>query len=247
MLVQEQVKAPNQQEGAMNKATKLLAITEILDDEFDDDEEDDDEFDDDEEEIQSRRSNIPFRRIISSMQKKLNSFAERETDIAEASNEDNVELFSAPSRYEIGKLVRHFNNMSELKKLDVYFESTDSRGRFFDNLLQVGENSLGGLAFIFNERADMRHWVEAYEDNWKSLLRAVQMELEEQFQGVQAPPGSFRPSKRSRAASARHRRERSSREGTRKGGFHRGSILQGVGRHPDIAKWRSHRKKWSLR
>ena len=233
----------------MNKATKLLAMIEILDDDFDDDEEDEEDEEEEEEEddeVQPRRSNIPFRRIISSIQKKLKQFAERETDIAEASSEGDFELYNAPSRQDLGKLVRHLNNMSELKKLDVYFESTDSRGKFFDNLLQVGENAIGGLAFILNERADIQHWVDAYEDNWKSLLRAMQTILEEQFQGVQAPSGSFRPSKRSRAASSRHRRERIEREGVRKGGFPRGSIFQGVGRHPDISKWLAHRKRGSF-
>lgn len=217
----------------MSKAQKLLAITEI----FNGDEEDL------EEEPTPRRSNIPFRRIIGSVQKVLNRFATNESSIAEASREGDFELYDPPSRPELGKLVRRLNQMSELKKLDVYFETTDTRGKFFDNLLQVGENSLGGLAFIFNERASIENWVDAYEDNWKSLLRAIQMELEEKFQDVQAPPGSFRPSKRSRAATARHRREREERRTFRRGGHPRGSLLGGMGRDPDIAKWRAHRQK----
>lgn len=227
----------------MNKAQNFLQVTEMFRNRrtgrsVNDDPEqtDSDDFG------AKRKTRIPFPRIIMSMQRILNKFA-NQTSISDASSEGDYEIYDPPSRGELESLAHTLNNLPEMKRLDVYFETSDVRGKYTEGLLQVGQSPTGGLVFILNERATVENWVDAYDDNWKLLLRSVRHELETEFSDADVPAGSFRPSKQSRAASARHRRERQEREGFRKSGHPRGSIFQSVGRHPSIAKWRSHRKR----
>lgn len=220
----------------MKKAQRLL---EILNSPYDD--HDDGDNYDDENEVTATK-HLPIKNIIFQLQKIFNRFAEHDSHIAESSREEDLELYDAPSRSDLSRLLRSLNSLQNLRVLNIIFETSDSRGKYQSGILQVEENHLG-LSFIINERASLKSWVAAYEDNWRGLLRSIHLEIEDYFREEQIPRSAFHTSKRSKAARQRHRRERREREGPRKGEYPKKSVFRNVGMHPELAKWKSHRKR----